>query len=524
MYPYDEYDENKEVSSDDEQETFSGSSNDLNEPEILSEASNDLDEPEVEQPAATIEADDEQEEQIDGEYHLKRPESEFKYYTDANFTPESEATEPLRYYVPEEKQKKPKQEKRSKKSGNFSFAKIASFCMVCALLGGVAGGAVGFGFGSKTNEEPAQITDGTGALDTTSSPLPLSLQSTGDAISAKEIYALGCEQTVGISTEITTRNVFGMVSSGSVTGSGFIISEDGYIMTNYHVIESAYTGGYDVNVMLFSGESYVADIVGFDEENDIALLKIEASGLSAVTFSDSDELSVGDTVYAIGNPLGELAYTMTSGIISATDRVINTDENTSLNMFQMDAAVNSGNSGGPVYNSSGQVVGVVTAKYSDTGVEGLSFAIPINDAVNIATDIMENGYVTGKGYLGVNGQTIDSMTSQYYNMPQGVYVNYVEAGSCADDAGIKLYDIIIQVDSKAITTRDELSSAVKSCSAGDEVDVIVWRSGEYLTLTVTMDEYVPQTETSDQSSQSQNQVPGGYSEGQIGNNGTYYGN
>ncbi len=513
MYPYDEYDENREVSSSgDEPKKFPEANNDLNVPELFTEASRDPDEP-----AAAIDANDGQ---PDGEYHIKRPESDYQYYTDASFTPESELTEPQRYYVPEEKPKKTRRENCGKKSGGFSFARLASLCMICALLGGVAGGTVGFAVGNKAADE-LQITDGSGGPDTIISPLPLSLQSSGDAISAKDIYALGCEQTVGISTEITTRNVFGMISSGSVTGSGFIISEDGYILTNYHVIESAYTGGYDVNVMLFSGESYVADIVGFDEENDIVLLKIEASGLSAVTFSDSDELSVGDTVYAIGNPLGELAYTMTGGIVSATDRVIRTDENTSLNMFQMDAAVNSGNSGGPVYNASGQVVGVVTAKYSEAGVEGLSFAIPINDAVKIATDIMENGYVTGKGYLGVNGQTIDVMTSQYYNMPQGVYVNKVEAGSCADKAGIKLYDIITQVGDKAINTREELSSAVKGNSAGDTVEITVWRSGEYLTLTVTMDEYVPQTDADGQAGQSG--VPGEYPQGQIGSEDIYHG-
>ena len=493
MHPYDEYDDNKEVSSTD------------NEPEIISDEAPALYEP------------------LEGEYHFIRPDNEQRFYTDANYIPHSEATEPSRYYTPDTTEVKSRREKR-KKSGGMSFAKVACLCMVCALLGGVGGGAVGLGIAAKNNTEiegPEDTVTPQDLGNTLGTDHNWQAQPLSSTVSAKDIYELGCEQTVGVSTEITTRNVFGMVSSGSVTGSGFIISEDGYIMTNYHVIESAYEGGYEIKVMLYSGDSYVAEIVGFDAENDIAVLKISATGLSAVTFGDSDKLSVGDTVYAIGNPLGELAYSMTGGIVSATDRVISTDESTSINMFQMDAAVNSGNSGGPVYNASGQVVGVVTAKYSETGVEGLSFAIPISDAVRIATDVIENGYVTGKGFLGVSGQTIDSMTAQYYNMPRGLYVNLVETGSCAEAAGIRLYDIITQVGDKTITSREELSSAVKSCSAGDSVEIIIWRSGEYYTLTVTLDEYVPEISTGDQTPQ--NQQGGDPYGGYVGNNDTYRG-
>ena len=172
-------------------------------------------------------------------------------------------------------------------------------------------------------------------------------------------------------------------------------------------------------VLTYDGTTYQATIVGVDEDNDIALLKVDASGVTPVTFGDSDSMTVGDTVYAVGNPLGELEFTMTSGMISALDRTITTSDGTDngINMFQIDAAVNAGNSGGPVYNTSGQVIGIVTAKYSSSGVEGLGFAIPVNDAVAIANDLMKNGTVTDRAQLGITLQTIPDSAAQYYNMP-----------------------------------------------------------------------------------------------------------
>jgi len=276
------------------------------------------------------------------------------------------------------------------------------------------------------------------------------------------------------------------------------------------VIEDAYEGGYDITVMLNDDSEYTAEIVGFDSDNDIAVLKIDADGLNAVTFGNSDALSVGDTVYAIGNPLGELDYTMTSGIVSATDRVITTDESTSINMFQFDAAVNSGNSGGPLYNSEGQVVGVVTAKYSDTGVEGLGFAIPINDAVEIANELITNGYVTGKPYMGVVVQTVSASVAQYYNMVEGAYVYSIESGSCSEIAGLKVGDIITEMSGVEITSSDDLKTEVKQHSAGDTVDITVYRSGEYLTLSITFDEKQPDTSTETTDSGTTSDQPSGY--------------
>ena len=298
---------------------------------------------------------------------------------------------------------------------------------------------------------------------------------------------------VGITTEVTYTNFFGQTSSSAVSGSGFIVSSDGYILTNYHVIEYAYKGNYAVTVMLHDGTRYEASIIGVEDCNDIAVLKIDASGLDPVTFGDSDKLSVGDDVYAVGNPLGELEFSMTTGHVSALDRLITTDESTeAINMFQFDAAVNSGNSGGPVYNANGEVVGIVTAKYSDTGVEGLGFAIPINDAAKIANDLITKGYVTGKAYMGVSiDERYNSMYSQYYNMPIGAFVKSVESGSCAENAGIQAGDIITRLGDVEITGYSDLKQAIKQYSAGDSAELELYRAGESRTITVIFDEAVP---------------------------------
>ena len=329
-------------------------------------------------------------------------------------------------------------------------------------------------------------------------------------IPASSIYDLACQQVVGISSEITYSNFFGMTSSAAVSGSGFIVSSDGYIITNYHVIQNAYEGNFDINVMTHDGTKHIATVVGTEQDNDIAVLKIDAEGLNPVTFGDSDELAVGDTVYAVGNPLGELEFSMSTGHVSAKDRAITTEESTTpINVFQIDAAVNSGNSGGPVYNDQGQVVGVVNAKYSATGVEGIGFAIPANDAVSIANDLITKGYVTGKAYMGVEIDTrYSSMYSQYYDMPVGAYVGGVTSGSCADKAGIEKGDIITKIDGEEITSYADLKNAVSNHSAGDTVEVELYRAGESRTVSLTFDEKGPDDGAQTSGSSQQSTLPG----------------
>ena len=369
-------------------------------------------------------------------------------------------------------------------------------CLVCALLGGLCGagimaGSINGRIAAMEEKLEEQTKESLSIGQTSTTPAPVSTTTTAKPIAA--IYDQACSEVVGITTEVTYTNFFGQTSSSAVSGSGFIVSEDGYILTNYHVIEYAYKGNYAVTVMLHDGTRYEASIVGVEDCNDIAVLKIDASGLDPVTFGDSDKLSVGDDVYAVGNPLGELEFSMTTGHVSALDRLITTDESTeAINMFQIDAAVNSGNSGGPVYNANGEVVGIVTAKYSDTGVEGLGFAIPINDAVKIAEDLINKGYVTGKAYMGVSiDERYNSMYSQYYNMPIGAFVKSVESGSCADNAGIQSGDIITKLGDVEITGYSDLKQAIKQYSAGDTAEVELYRAGESRTITVIFDEAVP---------------------------------
>lgn len=429
---------------------------------------------------------------VNGEYHYKNGYTQ-KIYSDAHYVPENENTVPPRYYTPPEKPVKAPKEKKP----HGKWVKALCLCLVCALLGGVCG--AGIMAGSMNSriaaveqrlEEQAKETLSIGS-QTSSTPAPVSTTTTAKPVAA--IYDQACNEVVGITTEVTYTNFFGQTSSSAVSGSGFIVSPDGYILTNYHVIEYAYKGNYAITVMLHDGTRYEASIVGVEDCNDIAVLKIDASGLDPVTFGDSDKLSVGDDVYAVGNPLGELEFSMTTGHVSALDRLITTDESSeAINMFQIDAAVNSGNSGGPVYNANGEVVGIVTAKYSDTGVEGLGFAIPINDAAKIANDLITKGYVTGKAYMGVSiDERYNSMYSQYYNMPIGAFVKSVESGSCAESAGIQAGDIITRLGDVEITGYTDLKQAIKQYSAGDSAELELYRAGESRTLTVTFDEAVP---------------------------------
>ena len=426
----------------------------------------------------------------DGEYHFVRPEQNL--YEDAEFVPCGEDTEVPKYYVPSEK--KPKEEKpKDKKAAPKSkkrFVKLACACLACALIGGAVGGVVSWKVLDNNNSTP----------EATSKPIPAG--TSGASVSTKpsgttDIYSLGCKQAVGITTEVTTTNWFGQTSSSAVSGSGFVVTTDGYIVTNYHVIEAAYQRNYKVSVMFYDGKTYDATIVGVEEENDVAVLKIDATGLTPVVVGDSESIHVGEEVYAIGNPLGELAFTMTTGHVSALDRSITTSESTSaINMFQFDAAVNSGNSGGPLYNAEGKVIGIVTAKYSSTGVEGLSFAIPINDAIDIANDLITNGYVTGKAYLGANiDSRYDSVYANYYNMPEGAYVFSVESGSCAEKCGLAAGDIITKLGGNEVKDFNDLDSAIRSFKAGESAEITVYRKGGYKTLHVVFDESKPNTES-----------------------------
>lgn len=441
-------------------------------------------------------------EPVNGEYHFNaRQAGERRGCYDAGYvSSESASAVPPTYHYSEPQPPKPPREKKpgAERRGP-GWAGLIAACLVCAILGGIGGGALGGWFVSRNNSAaPAPASDTVLNMAVPTSPtVSKNLISSGDAIEPNQIYTMACEQTVGVTTEIVRQTFFG-TSSGAVTGSGFIISSDGYILTNYHVIEDAAGEGYDVKVYFNDGTEYLASIIGYEKDNDVAVLKIDAQGLNAATIGDSDAIQVGQSAYAVGNPLGELQYTMTTGSVSALDREISfTDSETgasnTINMFQIDAAVNSGNSGGPVYNNRGEVIGIVTAKYGayTTGVEGLGFAIPINDAVSIANDIITMGYVRGKAALGVTVQSVPATAVQYYNMVPGAYVMQVTEGSCAEAAGVKVGDVIVALGDTEIGSMPDLLAAKKEYRAGESAVLKVCRSGEYLELNVTFDEEVP---------------------------------
>ena len=386
---------------------------------------------------------------------------------------------------------------KKKKSSAGGFLKAVCLVLVCVLASaGATYGVLQYDKYYEDDQSINQVVLGAEPADESvaeatetpaNSPAATGLTSSGQEMAAEDIYTMAVNQVVGVNSETET-NVFGQMTTQAVSGSGFIISEDGYIVTNYHVIEYAVDYGYNLTVMMHDGTSYPAVVVGYDADNDVAVIKIDAENLSVVTIGDNNDMQVGDTIYTVGNPLGELDYTMTSGIVSALDRVIQVDSATSINMFQIDAAVNSGNSGGPVYNSKGEVIGIVSAKYASTGVEGLGFAIPINDAVDIVSELITNGYVSGKPSMGISVRDWNGANAQYYGTPEGALVMEVQTGSAADLAGVKVGDIITKLGDYDVTSTDTLLIAKKKFSAGETTTIVINRDGEELSLSLTFDE------------------------------------
>lgn len=308
----------------------------------------------------------------------------------------------------------------------------------------------------------------------------------GDAMTPGQLYAQSVDSVVAISSTVLSQTPFGD-TEGTASGSGFILSSDGYIVTNHHVIADA----SDVTVTTYDGTVYPAQIIGSDSANDLAVLKIEAADLPAAPIGSSSDLSIGDMVVAIGNPLGTLAATQTVGYVSGIDREVRTDSSV-INMIQTDAAINPGNSGGPLFNMKGEVVGITTAKYSGTtgsgaSIEGIGFAIPIDDVMGMITDLIDYGYITG-AYLGVTVTETDAQSASMFGLPTGAYVVTVEDGGSADRAGIQPKDIIISLGGKTVSSTTELKRVLRDYKAGDTTTITVIRSGQELELEITLDE------------------------------------
>ena len=359
--------------------------------------------------------------------------------------------------------------------------KIAALALCCALLGGAVGG--GAAWLALKNQK---ITTQVNVSQRPSAEVVVHQVDGTKLMTDAEVYAANANSVVSINTTITGgTNIFGQVTESASAGSGFILTPDGYIVTNYHVVEDASA----IKTTLYNGDTYDAVYIGGDEDYDIAVIKIEATGLQAVTLGNSEGLNVGDRVLAIGNPLGELTFSMSGGMVSSVNRTINVS-GTPFNMIQTDTSINPGNSGGPLFNQYGEVVGIVSAKYSsyaNAAVEGLGFAIPINDVQAMIEDIMTNGFVTNKPYLGITGGTMtEQMAAQYrYNITQGVFVYSVEEGLAAANAGLKLGDVLTRIDDPEIASMEDLTSVKKYYSAGDTCTFTIYREGASTTVELT---------------------------------------
>ena len=291
---------------------------------------------------------------------------------------------------------------------------------------------------------------------------------------------------VGVKVDFYEQGFFGELQETSEEGSGIIYSEDGYIITNYHVVEDAISStSAQVTVTLSNQEEYEAEIIGTDSVTDLALLKIDVTGLTPATFGKSSDLQVGELAVAIGNPLGqEFAGSVTVGYISALNRTITTDGRT-YKLIQTDAAINPGNSGGALVNSKGEVVGINTVKVTDTTVEGLGFAIPSDDALKIIEELKLTGKIV-RPYIGIYGIDMDEATAKRNNLVEGIYVYQIFSGSPADQAGLSRGDIIVEFDGQQVTTKQELNDAKNQKSIGDKVKLKVYRGGNYQELEITL--------------------------------------
>lgn len=377
------------------------------------------------------------------------------------------------------KAKKPKKQKKPISRGGIAIALAVTMVFSCGL---------GFGGGYFANKVNTSTSGSLNITKTSNSGTTTTASSTSTANSTSEIVKKTADSVVEISTESVVTGSFAQQYVQQGAGSGVIISQDGYILTNNHVIN----GANSVKVRLRDGTEYDATIIGSDSDNDIALLKVSATGLSPATFGDSNSLAVGDYVVAIGNPLGELGGTVTDGIISALARKV-TIEDTQMTLLQTNAQVNPGNSGGGLFNANGELVGIVNAKQSATEVEGIAFAIPINNVLDILSDLKEYGYVTGKVDLGIDFTDITSdETAFYYGVNQtGCYVLSVDSGSNAEKAGVTRGDLVTKVNDTDVSSSSDITTALEKAEVGDTVTFTVSRRGTSKTISFVLEEYIP---------------------------------
>ena len=402
---------------------------------------------------------------------------------------------------------------RNKKSNKNLY--FAVFCIACIIISGVLGGIISGhiirkGMLEKTESDIPVVTtteksadrevttkqnDSTtehvdadinpspenniiSGVDTSSDDKP----SEDKALSATEIYKQNVDSVVSI--EVRNRYSVGY-------GTGFIVSEKGYIVTNYHVVEDADT----VLVALYDESVYTAEIIGYEESNDLAVIKIEPTGkIESLVYGVSSDLEVGDDIFIIGNPLGDLTFTLTKGVVSALNRLVDTESGYSINMFQTDAAINSGNSGGPVFDKYGFVVGIASAKYASASIEGLGFCVPIDDVRSMIDEIINVGYVTGKPLMGVSVYDKEITNFGFIQSSRsvnGAKIAAIGDGSAADNAGLLIDDIITAVNGETITTVSQLRTVLSAYRSGDKITLTITRNGTQKKIDLILDEYEP---------------------------------
>ena len=381
----------------------------------------------------------------------------------------------------EEQKKSARKEHRKEVASSYVTRRFMIICLVLAIIVSTALGA-GIATLANLDSNSNNIHDNLSESDESAA--------TGSKLTVAQIVERNADAVVEIVVESTSVGIFGQTELTEGAGSGVIVNNEGYIVTNYHVIE----GARAVTVTLHNGDEYKATIVGGDDANDLAVIKINGKNLKVATLGDSSKLVVGDLAVAIGNPLGQLGGTATSGIISALDREL-TIEGRTLTLLQTDAAVNPGNSGGGLFNGAGELIGIVESKTSATGIEGLAFALPINALKDEIDQLIATGKVSGKPSIGISIYDISESNAEYYNLEgEGVYVAEV-TGDNAKKAGFKKLDKIISFNGKDVESSDDLIRRVRECKIGDKVTVVVSREGQKITIKTELEELVTTQES-----------------------------
>ena len=421
------------------------------------------------------------------QYNDPQPEPETAYTAPQTDNGAGGATPPVHPVQPQDAQP-PKKKKK------FNGKRVArsAVALVLAAAMGFAGGFVGAKFGGSGKVVIQQVAPSSTADSASGSDSSITAaSSSGSSLTTEQVADLVSPSVVVITTEQVVYSQWSWYGQNQVesgAGSGVIISLDGYILTCAHVVDGAST----ITVTI-GDKDYTATLVGEDTTSDIAVIKIDADGLTPATVGNSDSLKVGQSVMAVGNPLGELGGTVTGGMISALNRSVTIQGSSSVNtmsLIQMDASVSPGNSGGGLFNMNGELVGIVNAKSSSSDAEGLGFAIPINDAIKVAQELLENGYVTGRPYLGITYLAVtDAQTASQLGVnAYGVYVVEVVKGGPAEKAGLQAGDRIVSVDGTEIASKDDLGTLMQKHAAGDTLSITIARDGQMQTVNVTLGE------------------------------------